>query len=367
MASKQYDIAFALAKGMVGSVALELLRRVGTTELFFTLPRTELAALTGVDSDIFDPAHRQSLLEQAKTEEAFVDVNNIAATGIGDRDYPRRMRDCEDAPAIIYQLGKCDLDSAHTVAIVGTRHATHYGIDFTIRLVNELAEKLDNLVIISGLAYGIDAAAHKAALDANVPTVGVLAHGLNMIYPADHRGLAAKMVEKDGALVTEYTTAARVHRSNFLARNRIVAALSDALVVVESDFKGGAMATARIAQAYSRDVFALPGRVNDIYSRGTNHLIYNNTATLVRGADDIIAQLGWKAKAAAKPQEAKLFPTLSPDQQAVLDFIAANPDATVNDICVGMSLSYARTSNIIFELEMLDVIASLPGGKYAIR
>ena len=259
----------------------------------------------------------------------------------------------------------CISDSAHTVGIVGTRHATHYGIDFTRRLVADLARMIPGVCIVSGLAYGIDVTAHQAALDASAPTVGVLAHGLNMIYPAEHRSVAAKMVERGGALVTEYPSSSKIYKQNFLKRNRIVAALSDALVVVESDYRGGSLSTARIASLYNRDVFALPGRITDTYSRGTNSLIANSTAAVITSAEDLVKQMGWAASVA--PEQPRLFTPLAPELQQLLDYIAANPQATANDLCVRLGISYATLSDRLFRLEMEEAITTLPGGRFAAR
>lgn len=359
------DIAFSMAKGMQGATALEMLRRIGSPEAFCDLPKSHLAALAAHDCEIFNEAYRRDLAEKANAEAVFVENNKIKTLFIGRENYPRRLSMCDDAPTLLYKLGSCKLDARHTVGIVGTRHATTYGIDFTRRLVADLAKRIDDLVIVSGLAFGIDVAAHKAALEHDVPTVGVLAHGLQMIYPAEHRDVAARMVKNGGALLTEYTSTARIFRGNFLARNRIVAGLCDCIVVAESDYRGGAMATANIARQYDREVMALPGRTTDLYSRGTNRLISNNTAALITCADDLIRCMGWQPKADAEQDTPKLFKPMTTEQKIIYDFIVAHPEATGNDICVALGITYASFSNTIFELEMDDAILALPGGRYA--
>ncbi|MDE5555469.1 MAG: DNA-processing protein DprA [Muribaculaceae bacterium] len=251
------------------------------------------------------------------------------------------------------------------MAIVGTRHATPYGLDFVNHFVAELAERLDNLIVVSGLAYGIDVAAHRAALDNNVPTVAVVAHGLNTIYPADHRSTAAKIVNSGGAIVTEYTSDATIHRSNFLARNRIVAGLSDAVIVVESDIKGGALATARIAAAYNREVFAVPGRTTDTYSRGCNDLIASQSASIIRSADDLIETLNWTSRPKEFTQHELAF-DMTPEQKSIADYITSHPDHTVNDICIGLGIPFSQLSAMLFEMEMSDMLITLPGGRYAV-
>ncbi|MDE6693911.1 MAG: DNA-processing protein DprA [Muribaculaceae bacterium] len=356
------NIAISKAKGVHAGTLRELMERVGTVKDLFTLSKAELSNLTGINTDLFSDSYRQSLLAEAEKEACFVRQNHIDAMFLDSDDYPSRLSNCEDAPTMLYKLGSCDTDSRYMIGIVGTRHATRYGADFARQLVKDLAAKLDHPVIVSGLAYGIDVAAHRAAIEAGVPTIGVLAHALNTIYPADHRSVAAKMTSSGGALITEYPTSARIYRGNFLSRNRIVAGLCDCLVVVESDYKGGSMSTARIAMQYNRDVFAVPGRVNDRYSQGTNKLIYNHTAMLLQDADQLIEQMGWADETKA-PEAPTLFRSLTTEEEQIIEFITANPDVTVNDICVRMNKSYAALSDILFQLEMDDLVSTLPGGR----
>lgn len=358
------EIALSKAKGMRAPVIRELIERVGSLRDIFTLPQGQLCRLSGISTPAFSDSYRQALLAEAAKESEFVRNNHIDTAFITSPSYPRRLASCEDAPALIYKMGSCNLDSRYMVGVVGTRHSTSYGIDFTTKLVRGLAEKLDNLVIVSGLAYGIDVAAHREALASGVPTVGVLAHPLNTIYPADHRSVAAEMASKGGALVTEYPTSARIHRSNFLERNRIVAGLCDCLVVVESDIRGGSLSTARIASMYNRDVFAVPGRVNDRYSRGTNRLISLDAASMICNADDVISKMMWEAD--KKPQEQPtLFRALTPDEQTILDYINENPESTINEMCVKLGRSYSSVSSILLQLELDDFIITLPGGRFA--
>ena len=361
----KYSIAFSMLRGINGNTARTLLQRVGSSKAFFEFKPNELALLTGSNSDIFSNDYRQKVLADAEREANFIEINKIRHFFITDADYPRRLENCDDCPTMAYALGRCDFGCRHTVGIVGTRHATNYGIEFTRRLVADLAKLIPGICIVSGLAYGIDVAAHQAALDAGTPTVGVLAHGLNMIYPAEHRSVAAKMVESGGGLVTEYPSSAKIYKQNFLKRNRIVAALSDALVVVESDYRGGSLSTARIASLYNRDVFAVPGRVTDTYSRGTNALIANNTAAVITSADDLVKQMGWAT--APVPEQPRLFTPLTPELQQILDCIAANPEVTANDLCVRLGISFATLTDRLFRLEMEEAITTLPGGRFAVR
>lgn len=357
------EIALSKAKGMRAPVVRRMMERVGSLRDFFTMPSSHLRSLSGTSSSVFTDSYREALLADAEKEARFVRDNNIDTAFLSSDNYPRRLATCDDAPVLIYKMGSCDLDSRQMVGVVGTRHATPYGIDFTAKLVRNLAAKLDNLVIVSGLAYGIDVAAHKEAIAAGIPTVGVLAHPLNTIYPADHRSIAAQMASNGGALITEYPTTALIHRSNFLERNRIVAGLCDCLVVVESDIKGGSLSTARIALQYNRDVFAVPGRVNDRYSRGTNHLISNNSASMITDADELIEKMMWTAE--EKEQQPTLIRALTADEQIILDYINDNPDSTINEMCVNLGRSYSWVSSILMQLELDDFIITLPGGRYA--
>lgn len=360
-----HRIAFSMAKGMRGDTAVEMLKRIGSPSDFCTLPPAQLMAMAGVQTRIFAHDYRAELLARAEKEALFVEHNSIRAAFRGDADYPSRLLECSDAPMMIYALGKCDLNFRRSVAIVGTRHATPYGIDFATRLVKDLAKIAPGTAIISGLAFGIDVAAHKAALSAGLPTVAVMAHGLTTIYPAEHRSVAAKIVESGGALVTEYPSDYQINRGSFLARNRIVAGLADCVVVVESDLRGGSMSTARMASDYGREVFAVPGRVNDQYSRGANRLIATNTAAMITCAGDLAEMMGWQLQPTL-PLESPAPPPLPAELQAIVDFLRSNPDATINDLCVALDTPYATISDRIFRLEMADRITILPGGRFAI-
>ncbi|MDE6334446.1 MAG: DNA-protecting protein DprA, partial [Muribaculaceae bacterium] len=240
-------------------------------------------------------------------------------------------------------------------------------------LIAAPGQRIDGLVVVSGLAYGIDVAAHRAALEAGVPTVAVVAHGLRTLYPADHRDIARRILERGGAIVTEYTSDAPVHRGNFLARNRIVAGLADALVLVESDAKGGAMVTASIASAYNRDVFALPGRVTDRYSRGANALIQANKAAVVRNADDLIEAMNWQVKGQNESVqgtfdfESRKDMDLSPEMEAIVRHLRQNPASSINDMTSDLGIPYSRLSSRIMEMEMNDLITVLPGGTFLLN
>lgn len=362
---QDYRIAFASLRGINAKLADELLSRIGSEERFFQATRDELRAAIGFDNKIFDTVYRTSLVEKARDESRFVNDNGVRALYYRDADYPQRLTECDDAPLMLYTLGDLDLNAHRFVSIVGTRHATAYGNNFVDRLVKELAEKVDGgVTIISGLAYGIDIAAHSTALRYGLPTAAVLAHGLTTIYPAQHRNTAAEIIHRGGMLITDYQSDAPIHRANFLARNRIVAGLSDCLVVVESAEKGGAMTTARIASAYSRDVFALPGRISDTYSAGCNRLIADNIAGLIQNTDDLIKAMNFPS--AKKPEQPSLFIELTAEEQAVVDYLTNHGEAGINQLTIHLSQSVARVIALLIDMEYKGLILSYPGGKYTL-
>ena len=337
-----------------------------TPEAFFSLEPRALAAMTGLKPDYFSDSRRKEALDAGRREAEFVSRSNVRAIYHTDSGYPRRLAECSDAPAMLFTAGNSTTDYAHAVAIVGTRHATSYGAEFTRRLVEELADALDSIVIISGLAYGIDIAAHKAAISAGIPTGAVLAHGLNTIYPADHRDHARRIVADGGFIATEYRSIDSIHRGNFLARNRIVAGMADVTVVVESDLRGGAMATARIASAYNREVMAAPGRAFDPYSRGCNALIADHVAGLVSSAADFASQMRWPT-AETVPVQPSLFQELAPEEQAVIDQLTDRGEATLNDLTARIDIPTPRLMAMLIDLEFRSLILAIPGGRYRLR
>lgn len=335
---------------------------------FYGRGAAELATLTGWRARVFDDVARREELRLARAERDFADRGGIDFLYHSDDAYPVRLRECEDAPAGIYVLGNASvLDLRHSVAIVGTRHATPYGRDFTRTLIRELAAALgpENLCICSGLAYGIDVAAHTAALETGVPTAAVMATALNTIYPAEHRGVAMRIVGQGGALVTEYPSWQATHKGNFPARNRIIAGLADVTIVVESDVRGGAMTTARLAAEYGRAAMALPGRITDKYSRGCNELIAGGRAWAVRGADDVLALLHWTATNAPGVQQEMEF-NLPDDQRDLLRLIARHQQADVNELCTVSGRPYPQVSAQLVELELDEYVEALPGGRYVL-
>ncbi|MDE6098039.1 MAG: DNA-processing protein DprA [Muribaculaceae bacterium] len=359
-----YKIAFSMLRGINASTAHELLRRIGSPQAFFSLDAHSLQSSIGMKAEIADETYRRRLLAAAQDEETFLADNNISMRFLTDDEYPQRLRDCSDAPVALYSLGDGQPDTPRSIAIVGTRHATPFGTAFVADLIKNIKDQVGEVTVISGLAYGIDIAAHRAALQNNMPTIAVVAHGLKMIYPADHRGEAARIVKAHGAVVTEYTSATTPNRGAFLARNRIIAGLADAVIVVESDIRGGAMCTARIASDYNREVFAVPGRPCDTYSRGCNRLIADNAAQILTDASSLADLMGWPKTEQCTQTE--LFRPVSPQHRKIIDHLRKNPDATVNDLVVQLGMPFASLSSTLFEMEMADLILTLPGGRYGV-
>ena len=359
-----YRIAFASLRGINRVMAEQILSHIGDEQRFFEASERQLSSLMAIKSKLFDDDYRKSLIERGKREADFIFSSGVKPVYFTDEAYPKRLYDADDAPLMLFSLGNADLNHGRMISIVGTRHATPYGVDFVNRLIADLKSSLaEPVTVVSGLAFGIDAAAHTAALKLQMPTIGVLAHGLNTIYPAQHRQMAADMVRSDGALLTEYTSFDPIHKGNFVARNRIVAGLCDCLIVAESANKGGALITAGIASDYNRDVFALPGRISDRFSAGCNDLIARNLAALVTDASDIIKAMNWPVKETS-PKQLLLFDSLSADEQAVVDYLTAHGEGQLNQLSIALNQNVGRTMSLLIDMEFKGLLLTYPGGKY---
>lgn len=286
---------------------------------------------------------------------------------MADERYPQRLRECADAPIILYYKGQADLNQLRVVSIVGTRHATPYGQDLVRRFITELRQLCPQVLIVSGLAYGVDICAHRHALEQGFETVGVLAHGLDELYPTAHKKTAEEMLSQ-GGLLTEYMMQTRMDKSNFVRRNRIVAGIADAVVLVESAEKGGGLITARIARDYNRDVFAFPGPVGAKFSEGCNHMIRDCEASLICQARDLVDTMGWPTEeavtAAHHSEERPLFPDLTDEEQKVVDALLRQNDLQVNMLSVQSGIAIGRLSALLFSLEMKNVVRSMAGGTF---
>lgn len=319
------------------------------------------------------PGVRQSLIEAldcsgyysfVREELDFINRHGISCITFADEEYPARLKDCMDAPLVLFKMGNANLNALHMVSIVGTRKATEYGLAMCGSFVRELHRLCPDIVIISGLAYGIDIQAHKSALADDCCTIGVLGHGLDMIYPASHRSVAKSMLEK-GALVTEFMSRTVPLRNNFVRRNRIIAGLADATVIVESKAKGGSLITAEIAESYNRDCFAFPGSVGDPCSVGCNELIRTNRAGLITSAEDFLSAMNWMTGTGSIPVQKQLFPDLSEEESKVYERIRLRAHGVhLNTIIVDCNIPYVKLTSILFTLEMKGLISALPGSVY---
>ena len=311
-------------------------------------------------------------LKRAEEELEFCRKGKIRCLGLNDEDYPQRLKDCNDAPVLLYYRGSANLNSQHIVSMGGTRQITNYGKDLCHSFVRDLKQVCPDALVVSGLAYGVDVNCHWAALEQGLETVGVLAHGLDQIYPRHHRETAKQMVDQ-GGLLTEYMSNTIIDKRNFVQRNRIVAGVSDAVIVVESATKGGSLITAEIAQSYNRQVWAFPGRVFDTYSSGCNMLIFKNKASLLTNAEDFCLEMGWTDDVQHQKQlsegiQQELFADdYSAEEQAVLQALARDDSKQINVLAVETNIAIGELSSLLFSLEMKGAVQSLVGGRYKLR
>ena len=342
----------------LGSATAIVEQRKELRTLFPGLPRKISEALSDIDA----------VRKRAEEELAYAERHAITVLTPLDDGYPRRLKECDDAPLMLFYKGTADLNATHIINIVGTRHSTPYGQDLIRRFVADLRMLCPDVLIVSGLAYGIDICAHRQALDNGLATIGVLAHGLDDLYPTAHRDTANRMVAQ-GGLLTEFMTRTNADKLNFVRRNRITAGISDACVLVESAAKGGGLITTRISKDYNRDVFAFPGPVGAPYSEGCNRLIRDNGAALITSAEDLVRAMGWEqdallAQARQQGIERQLFPDLSADEQKVVDVLQKNNDLQLNIISVKCALPVGTVTSLLFTLEMKGVVKAFAGGTY---
>lgn len=341
-----------------------LISYCGSAEAVFKEKKQNLLKIPDIGEVTAEAIVKQDILHLAEKEMKFIEKNNITPLFYLDKAYPLRLKQCADCPVVLYYKGNANLDAERVVAIVGTRNATDYGKKMCDVLVEGLKDS--GVLIVSGLAYGIDAASHKAALKFGLPTVGVVGHGLDSIYPPENNNLAEKMIEK-GGLLAEFTSETKLAPENFPKRNRIIAGLSDAIIVVESKVSGGAIITVDIAFSYSREVFAIPGRSEDIYSRGCNKLIRQNKAGLIQSAGDLLESLGWKDEKKKKKTQAQLFHDLKPEEETIVKVLQAQgAPMHIDDIALQTNLSPGNLSTHLLTLEFAGILKSHPGKMYSL-
>ena len=360
----KYKIAISLIPNIGDMRAKSLISYCGSAEAVFSEKKAALEKIPGIGESNAKAVLTQTVFNRVEEEIKFIEKNKITPLFYLDKEYPKRLTHCEDSPVMLYFKGKANLNSEKVISIVGTREATDYGKQLCEKLIADLAHY--NPIIVSGLAYGIDVCAHKAAMDNNLTTVCGLGHGLDKIYPAIHKSVAEKMLENGGWL-SDFTSGVAPDRENFPRRNRIVAGMSDATIVVESKAGGGSLITADIANSYNRDVFAFPGRVNDECSLGCNNLIKQNKAALIQSAADLIYILGWEQKVKNAPIQKQLFIELKPDEEILVNLLKEKENVCVDDICLFAKMPMSKVSSILLTLEFSGIVKSLPGKRYRLN
>ncbi len=361
------SIALTQVPGIGPVWGRKLVEGMGSAEHVFRLRKELPDRIPGVHRRLVETLDCPRALESARREYEFIRKNNICCLTLADPSYPQRLRECDDAPLVLYYKGNADLNTGRVLSMVGTRKATEYGKGLCLRFLEELRHFCPEVLVVSGLAYGIDIHSHRAALKNDFPTVGVLAHGLDRIYPYVHRQTAVEMLEQ-GGLLTEFPSGTNPDRHNFVSRNRIIAGMSDATLVVESAAKGGSLITAEIAGSYHRDCFAFPGRVTDEQSAGCNHLLRDHKAALIESAEDLVLALKWVADrsgaAAAREVQASLFADLTPEEEAVVSLLKERGEMQINMLVVATDIPVYQLASLLFEMEMKGLIRTLAGGMY---
>ena len=342
-----------------------LIAHLGSAFSIFNTKKSQLEKIDGIGEIKAKSIAAFKDFSRAEEEIAFIKKYKITPLFITDENYPQRLLNCYDPPTILFYKGTTNLNASKIIAVIGTRNNSDYGKHATEKLIKELAN--ENILIVSGLAFGIDSIAHKASLKNNLQTIGVLAHGLDSIYPAEHSGLAKNML-KQGGLLTEFMSSTKPDRHNFPGRNRIVAGMSDATIVMETNIKGGSMITAELANGYNKDVFAFPGKITDSKSIGCNYLIKNNKAVLLTDAKQLIEAMGWEEKQIAKPRKQKeLFIELSMDEKIIINLLNEKETMNIDEINFKSGLSSSAVAAAILSLELQSVVASLPGKMYTLN
>jgi DNA processing protein len=363
--SLHHKIALTFVKNIGPTLAKSLLAYFGSAEEIFKASPAKLIKVPGIGEKTISQLDFAEALKKAEKELIFVEKQGIEVIFYTDSKYPKRLKNCGDSPVLLYAKGNMDLNPPHIISIVGTRNATDYGRQLCKQLIEELQQY--NVLIVSGLALGIDVAAHKECVRLNMPTVGVLGHGLDRLYPSQNRGTADKMLE-NGGLLSEYPSGTIPDRENFPQRNRIVAGIADATVVVEAGIKGGALITAEIANSYNRDVFAFPGRLGDDFSEGCNFLIRNHKAGLLTCVADLAFSLGWEKTDHAKPVEQFTLPLdLSTDERLIFDILQQHKTPlAIDDLTIKANMPMSLLAMNLLNMEMQGYISSLPGKTYKV-
>ena len=357
-----YQIALTLVPNIGDVHAKALINIYGNAEFIFKAKRKELESIEGIGTVRAKSIKEFENFSSPEEEIKFIEKYKITPLFINDEAYPKRLLNCYDSPVLLYYRGNADLNTSKIIAIVGTRNNSDYGKNICEKMIEELNDQ--NILVVSGLAFGIDTIAHKSALKNNLQTIGVLAHGLDRIYPDQNKPLAKQMAEQ-GGLLTEFISNTNPDKQNFPKRNRIVAGISDCCVVIETSKKGGSLITAELGNSYNKDVFAIPGRVNDSKSEGCNYLIKNNKAALLTCADDLLENMGWKEQKKNSPKKQRqLFIELTADEKIIVDILQQRESIQIDELYFKSGLSSSAVASALLTLEMQSVVISLPGKIY---
>ena len=353
-----YRIALTLTPNIGDVRAKALLERFGSASSIFSAPKKQLESIEGIGTIAANSIKYFNDYKICEEEISFIEKNNIRPLFISDENYPKRLLNCYDSPTLLYYKGNADLNASKIISIVGTRNNSDYGKVTCENLLQDLAE--EDVLVISGLAFGIDTIAHKASLKNKLKTVGVLAHGLDKIYPAQNKSLAKEMLTH-GGLLTDFRSGTKPDRQNFPSRNRIVAGICDALIVIESSIKGGSLISAELANSYNKDVFAIPGRVSDSRSEGCNYLIKNNKSLLITCADDLLHIMNWKEAPKKIKKQRELFIELTTEEKIITDILSQRESMQIDELYSKSGLSSSVAANALLMLEMQGVVSCLPG------
>jgi len=351
-------MALLRVEGVGDIMAKKLLTHFGSAEAVLNAKSSQLSGIDGVGAVLLKNLKDKSIFEKASQELRFIESNGFEVLHFQDENYPDRLKHCIDGPVLLFTSGNINLKNRKIISIVGTRQITSYGTEFCRKLIEDLAP-LDP-IIVSGFAYGVDIVAHQLAMDYNLQTIGVVAHGLNQIYPKTHKKYVAR-VEQNGGFMTEFWSTSNPDKENFVRRNRIVAGMTEATIVIESADRGGSLITANMANDYNRDVFAVPGRVTDKYSQGCNNLIKTQKANVLTGAADLIYILNWDIQKESKPVQKQLFVTLDDDEQKVYDYLLKTGKELMDIIALHCDFPIYRISGLLLNMELKGVIRPLPG------
>lgn len=362
----KHKIALGLIPHIGDINARKLVSHFGSVDAIFSESYRTFIKIPGIGPGLAKYICDKTYLDIAEKEADYIEKNNIQTFFYLDDNYPFRLKQCDDSPVIFFFKGNCDLNASCILSIVGTRNATQRGREICEKIISGLAEGHPDLVIISGLAYGIDIAAHKSAIANDLRTIGVLAHGFGTLYPSIHSSTASAML-KNGGLLSDFPSDALPERNNFIKRNRIIAGLSDATLVIESGIKGGALITADIAGSYNRDVFAVPGRPEDQWSAGCNDLIKKNKAALVQCSEDLEFFLDWKPEKSKPPVQRVLFSELNAEEKLVVELLDKEGELSIDLICRTLGMPVHKLSSVLLQMEFKGILKCNPGNSYCIR